>query len=372
MPSPRSSSSSFERLPRQPDEYSLKSQDDPDNSQLVANGRDSFDPAPVHQEQSTSEPLLPTSNYRPPFQEQKRFSCTVDGMLDWMRGPSPPHKYRINPWLARWQTAPGRLIDRYFRSTKAKCCLLLVSLMLWGIVFLSILHASVAGQEIPGYGNPVKLSCWSKLWYDPRLQIRDVQLTCMYAGQMQLIVDLMEITVVHLMQEHSHFAVLQVARPSWFLSRISLAHRRLITSNLLLEVVPMKTRPKQSIEVILLFVKLQCMPDISKTARVAVAFCVGRACRRCSRQVRETVFQALSSHLTSRSPSPLTGARPKKMELLIARISAGRCLHFPSLYQHSSPWQSQRQQHSTLLSFSLSTSKLPSRPILHTPLTTTK
>lgn len=221
MPSSRSSSSSFERLPRQPDEYSLKSQDDSDNSQLVVNGRGSFEPAPDHGEQSTSEPLLPTSNYRPPAQKPKRFSCTVAGILDWMRGPAPPHKYRINPWLARWQTAPGRLIDRHFRSTRAKFCLLLASLLLWGIVFLSILHASVAGQEIPSYGNPVKLSCWSKLWYDPRPQIRDFKLMCMYAGQMQPTVGLMEITVVHLVKKHSHFAVLRVARPSWFLSRIS-------------------------------------------------------------------------------------------------------------------------------------------------------
>ncbi|KAL5334369.1 hypothetical protein BJX70DRAFT_378519 [Aspergillus crustosus] len=163
MPSHRSSSSSFERLPRQPDEYSLKPQDDSDNSQSLANGRDSFDPAPADREQDTSEPLLPTSSYRP-IQEQKRFTCTVPGILNWMRGPSPPHKYRINPWLARWQTAPGRLIERYFPNTKAKFCLLLASVLLWGVIFISVLHSSVAGQEIAGHGSPVKLSCSSRLW----------------------------------------------------------------------------------------------------------------------------------------------------------------------------------------------------------------
>ncbi|KAL4788688.1 LCCL domain-containing protein [Aspergillus varians] len=163
MPSRRSSSSSFERLPRQPEEYSLKSQNSSDNSLSVVNGRDSFDPASADGEQSTNEPLLPTSTY-PPIQEPKRFSCTIAGILDWMRGPSPPHQYRINPWLARWQTAPGRLVERYFRSTRAKLCLLLASLLLWGVVFISILHASIAGQEIPGYGSPVKLSCYSRLW----------------------------------------------------------------------------------------------------------------------------------------------------------------------------------------------------------------
>lgn len=160
-----SSSSSFERLPRHPDEYSLKSQDDSEDNRSV-DGRDSFDPAPADREHSTSEPLLPTSNH--PIQHQKRFSCSVPGILDWMRGPSPPHKYRITPWLARWQTAPGRVIERHFRSTKAKFCLLFASILLWGVVFLSILHASVAGQEIPGHGSPVKLSCSSRLWYGPK------------------------------------------------------------------------------------------------------------------------------------------------------------------------------------------------------------
>ncbi|KAL4877523.1 LCCL domain-containing protein [Aspergillus karnatakaensis] len=163
MPSHRSSSSSFERLPRQPDEYSLKSQDDSDNSQALENGRDSFDPTSADRDQDTNEPLLPTSTYHP-RQEPKRFSCTVPGILDWMRGPSPPHKYRITPWLARWQTAPGRLIDRYFPSTKVKFCLLLASVLLWGVIFISVLHSSVASQEIPGHGNPVKLSCSSRLW----------------------------------------------------------------------------------------------------------------------------------------------------------------------------------------------------------------
>ncbi|KAL4925147.1 LCCL domain-containing protein [Aspergillus undulatus] len=162
MPSNGSSSSSFEHL-RGPDEYSLKSRDDCDNSQEVANRRGSFDPAPADREHESNEPLLPTSNYHP-AQGKKKFSCTVPGILGWMRGPSPPRKYRINPWLAKWQNAPGRLVDRYFLSTKAKSCLLLASLLLWGVVFISILHASVTGQEIPGHGAPAKLSCSSRLW----------------------------------------------------------------------------------------------------------------------------------------------------------------------------------------------------------------
>ncbi|KAL2868492.1 LCCL domain-containing protein [Aspergillus lucknowensis] len=163
MPSQRSSSSSFERIPRQPEEYLLKSRDDSSNNQSVNDTRDSFDPAPADLEQSTSEPLLPTASHYQ-AQEPRRFSCTLSGIRDWIHGPLPPHKYRINPWLARWQTAPGRLIERYFPSKKSKLALLLAALAVWGIVFISVLHASVAGQEILGHGSPAKLSCWSRLW----------------------------------------------------------------------------------------------------------------------------------------------------------------------------------------------------------------
>ncbi|KAL3471009.1 LCCL domain-containing protein [Aspergillus californicus] len=165
MPSQQSSSSSFERLSEDPEAYVLKSRDDSSSSQFVNDERDSFDPAPADREQSTSEPLLPTSNLSSrPAQEPERFSCTAAGIRAWMRGPSPPHKYRITPWLARWQTAPGRLIERYFPSTSAKVLLLIAALGLWGMIFISVLHASVTGQEIPGFGNPAKISCWTRLW----------------------------------------------------------------------------------------------------------------------------------------------------------------------------------------------------------------
>ncbi|KKK18011.1 hypothetical protein ARAM_005634 [Aspergillus rambellii] len=168
-----SSSSSFEKVPRQPEEYLLKARDEFDSSasasQIIATAaaRDSFDPAAGDGDQSTSEPLLPTSNFdRPHVKVSKRFSCSVSGVRDWIRKPSSPQKYRINPWLAHGQTAPGRLIERYFPSTQAKVCLLLGVLGVWGLVFISVLHASVTGQEIPGHGTPVKLSCWSRLWHN--------------------------------------------------------------------------------------------------------------------------------------------------------------------------------------------------------------
>jgi hypothetical protein len=92
------------------------------------------------------------------------FSCTPSGFCTWLRGPKPPHVYHINPWFPRLQAAPARLIDQKFPRKGSKIALLFGGLIFWIVVFFMSLKASVAGQEVPGYGQPVKLSCHHRLW----------------------------------------------------------------------------------------------------------------------------------------------------------------------------------------------------------------
>lgn len=87
------------------------------------------------------------------------------GLCAWLRGPTPPHVHHIQPWLPQWQAAPARMIDLWFPRKNAKIALLLGGLVFWIVVFFSALKASVAEQEIPGYGQPIKLSCHDRLWY---------------------------------------------------------------------------------------------------------------------------------------------------------------------------------------------------------------
>lgn len=94
-----------------------------------------------------------------------RFSCSPSGICAWLRGPTPPHVYHINPWFPKWQSAPARMIDRWLPRRNAKIALLLCGLVFWMTVFFSALKASMADQEVPGYGQPIKLSCHSRLWY---------------------------------------------------------------------------------------------------------------------------------------------------------------------------------------------------------------
>ena len=143
---PGSRQSSFEKYSHRSHEYPLRPLD----------GRDSFDSDLGH-----SDPLLPTSE--PPIRHGK-CHCLWSGIVSWVKGPSPPRKYHIHPWFCDWQTAPGRLVDRYFQTKRSKVCLLLGVIAAWGEIFLSVVHSAVKGVNIAGYGNPVKLSCSASLW----------------------------------------------------------------------------------------------------------------------------------------------------------------------------------------------------------------
>lgn len=109
-------------------------------------------------------PLLPQGVPKPELIRDPSFSCTPSGFCNWLRGPQPPHVYHINPWFPRLQAAPARLIDQKFPRKSSKIALLAGGLIVWIIVFFLSLKASVAGQEVPGYGQPVKLSCHHRLW----------------------------------------------------------------------------------------------------------------------------------------------------------------------------------------------------------------
>ncbi|KAJ5867536.1 hypothetical protein N7534_002089 [Penicillium rubens] len=112
-------------------------------------------------------PLLPQEHMdtqSEKFERDPPFSCTPSGFCAWLRGPTPPHVYHINPWFPRLQTAPARLIDQKFPHRSSKIALLFGGLFFWIVVFFASLKASVAGQEVPGYGQPVKLSCHHRLW----------------------------------------------------------------------------------------------------------------------------------------------------------------------------------------------------------------
>lgn len=166
-------------------------------------------------------PLLPQGMEQPEeFARDPSFSCSPSGFINWLRGPTPPHVYHINPWFPRLQAAPGRLIDRKFPHRISKIALLAAGLIFWIIVFFVSLKASVAGQEVTGYGQPVKLSCHHRLWYvDNYIPGLFLWLT-LNLGVMPQTVDSMVISVVRLKTSLLLSAVPLVARRLFFLSRM--------------------------------------------------------------------------------------------------------------------------------------------------------
>jgi hypothetical protein len=161
-------SSSYEKVPRETQEYPLEilhHEESSEVSHFVPVARGSADSARAGQGYCTREPLLPVHEHQQQNRtSSRRFSCSVSAIWSWVVGPSPPHIYQIRPLLPRWQTAPGRLVDRFFPSTIGKVLLLLSCLAFWGVVFIASLRSAIASSDVTGYGQPVKLSCHSRLW----------------------------------------------------------------------------------------------------------------------------------------------------------------------------------------------------------------
>lgn len=162
-------SSPYEKIPREIQEYPLEILDHEESSEashitLVARG--SADSARADHANCTREPLLPVHEHQQRPRSSRRFTCSLSAIWSWVQGPSPSRKYQIRPLLPRWQTAPGRLVERFFPSTISKVLLLLSCLAFWGVVFIASLQSAIGSSDIrsTGYGDPVKLSCHSRLW----------------------------------------------------------------------------------------------------------------------------------------------------------------------------------------------------------------
>ncbi|KAJ6132289.1 hypothetical protein N7471_007504 [Penicillium samsonianum] len=153
-PSADKSSTSKYSLPEIGSQYKDEARDSDELSFDLDLGDVPLLPSEVHDMEAQSENL----------ERDPVFSCTPTGFCAWLRGPTPAHVYYINPWFPRLQAAPARLIDRKFPHRNSKIALLFGGLIFWIVVFFASLKASVAGQEVPGYGQPVKLSCHHRLW----------------------------------------------------------------------------------------------------------------------------------------------------------------------------------------------------------------
>ncbi|OGM46383.1 LCCL domain protein [Aspergillus bombycis] len=127
----RSRSSSPEKRFPVSEEYPmhiLAHEDPAGNSPFVIVTRPSTDS--VHADdhfQGTDEPLLPTSSPRlRPDQESGRSSCSLSKIYAWIKGPSPPRRYLINPCCANGKPLlvgswSATFLARALRSNATNC-----------------------------------------------------------------------------------------------------------------------------------------------------------------------------------------------------------------------------------------------------------
>lgn len=82
----------------------------------------------------------------------------------WVKGPQPPRPWKIRPLFPAVQSAPLRLLERYFPKRKHQIALLVVFYVCWFLSFSLVLHRSAFAADIPGYGAPVRFRCTDQLW----------------------------------------------------------------------------------------------------------------------------------------------------------------------------------------------------------------
>jgi len=89
---------------------------------------------------------------------------TSRAVYEWSKGPQPPRIWKIRPIYPNIQTAPLKLLDRFFPKRRHKAVVLIVFYLLWVFTFALVLRKSAFTKEIPGYGSPVRLSCLARYW----------------------------------------------------------------------------------------------------------------------------------------------------------------------------------------------------------------
>jgi hypothetical protein len=98
------------------------------------------------------------------YLKSTRLQRVVSAIYNWTKGPDPPRKWKIRPFFPAVQTAPPRILRRFFPEQRHRFWLLLVFYVAWVAAFASVLAKSAFTSDVPGYGSPVRISCADRFW----------------------------------------------------------------------------------------------------------------------------------------------------------------------------------------------------------------
>jgi hypothetical protein len=132
---------------------------DPSRDRVTPNGQNIEELVAPHRQSSHTPPWKRNFRARTPA-PLVRWSRKVGA---WVKGPKPPTKYTITPFLERWQTLPVRWLERL--PEWMRICAYAAACITWIIVFALVISDGGLPADIGGFGAPVKLSCVNNLWY---------------------------------------------------------------------------------------------------------------------------------------------------------------------------------------------------------------
>lgn len=141
--------------------------------------------SPYHDDESDDDATIgPEAPLRPPSTEfdglryttastlQERISQQIppsvkrtwQSTVNWVKGPQPPRIYTMTPFFPKIQHIPIAILDRYAPRKLHRFWLLVLLYASWLLVFSLVLWKSSVAAKIPGYGNPIRLSCGARYW----------------------------------------------------------------------------------------------------------------------------------------------------------------------------------------------------------------
>ena len=116
-----------------------------------------------HEQFEIEEPEIDYGRQRSQWSRNRSSLGGLGHAFRWIHGPATPRPFRITPILPGIQTAPIDFLDRILPTSRCKLCLIAVLFAIWALHFSIVLYGSLS-PELEGYGNPVRLSCTSRLW----------------------------------------------------------------------------------------------------------------------------------------------------------------------------------------------------------------
>lgn len=85
-------------------------------------------------------------------------------IVQWAKGPDPPHIHTIDTKFPLVQEFPLRLLDHYVPKKRHRITLLIAFYITWILTFALVFRQGTIATEIEGWGSPINIGCGNTYW----------------------------------------------------------------------------------------------------------------------------------------------------------------------------------------------------------------